>query len=67
MDAEYICGYRSVYFENIYITRIKQHFSCGMNISHEPQMQLAIRAIEGLKISSLSQDEKEQAAKAIES
>lgn len=67
LDAEYICGYRSVYFENIYITRIKQHFSCGMNISHEPQMQLAIRAIEGLEISSLSQDEKEQAAKAIES
>jgi hypothetical protein len=56
-----------VHLENIYITRIRKHFSCGTNISNEPQMQLAIRAINGLDIDSLTEVEKEHAAKAIES
>ena len=62
-----ICGYSEVHLENIYITRIRKHFSCGTNISTEPQMQLAIRAIDGLDIDTLTVVEKEHAAKAIES
>ena len=65
-DAQNICGYAMVQLENIYITRIRKHFHCGWNVSNDPQLQLAIRAIEGMQVSSLSETEKEQAAKAIE-
>lgn len=64
--AENICGYSKVFFSNIYITRIHQHFHCGHNISQDAQLQLAIRAIDGLSIDSLTEQEKEQAAKAVE-
>lgn len=66
VDARNICGYAMVQLENIYITRIRKHFHCGWNVSNDPQLQLAIRAIDGLQVSSLSETEKEQAAKAIE-
>ena len=66
IGGENICGYSSVRCDNIYITRIKKHFDCGHNISNDPQLQLAIRAINGLDISSLNELEKEHAAKAIE-
>ena len=65
-SAENICGFSKVLIRNIYITRIKAHFRCGHNISRDPQIQLAIRAIEGLNITTLSKNEKEHAAKAIE-
>lgn len=64
--AQNICGYSQISMDNIYITRIKNHFHCGHNISNDPQMQLTIRSINGLPISSLSESEKEHAAKAIE-
>ncbi len=64
--AQNICGYSCISMDNIYITRIKNHFHCGHNISNDPQMQLTIRSINGLPISSLSETEKEHAAKAIE-
>lgn len=66
IDAQNICGFSRVYAENIYTARIPFHFHCRHNISQDPQLQLAIRAIEGLKIASLSEAEKECAAKAIE-
>ena len=66
VGAQNICGYSQVFLDNIYITRIKKHFSCGLNVSNDPQIQLAIRAIEGINITSLSETEKEHAAKAIE-
>ncbi len=66
VDAQNVCGFTNVHLDNIYITRIKKHFSCGLNVSKEPKIQLALRAIEGLDISSLSETEKEHAAKAIE-
>ena len=66
VDAQNVCGFSNVHLDNIYITRIKKHFSCGLNVSNEPKIQLALRAIEGLDISSLSETEKEHAAKAIE-
>lgn len=65
-DARNICGYAMVQLENIYLTRIRKHFHCGWNVSNDPQLQLAIRAIDGVQVSSLSETEKEQAAKAIE-
>ena len=66
VDAQNVCGFSNVHLDNIYIARIKKHFSCGLNVSNEPKIQLALRAIEGLDISSLSETEKEHAAKAIE-
>ncbi len=67
ISAENICGYTAVHIDNIYITRIKKHFHCGHNISKDPQLQLAIKAIKGLAVSDLSDKDKEHAAKAIES
>lgn len=64
--AENVCGYSKVRLDNIYITRIKPHFHCGLNVSIDSQIQLALRAINGLHISTLSESEKEHAAKAIE-
>ena len=63
--AENVCGFSKVHLRNIYITRIKAHFRCGHNISRDPQIQLALRSIEGLDITTLSEEEKEHAAKAI--
>ena len=67
VDAQNICGFSKVHFDNIYITRINAHFHCGLNASKDIQLQLALRAINGLNISTLSETEKEHAAKAIES
>ena len=66
VDAENVCGYSKIHLDNIYITRIKKHFSCGLNVSCDAQIQLAIRAIDGLDVETLSESEKEHAAKAIE-
>lgn len=66
VDAENVCGFSRIHLDNIYITRIKKHFSCGLNVSNDPQIQLALRAIGGLDIGDLSETEKEHAAKAIE-
>ena len=64
--AQEICGYSNVHMTNIYISRIRGHFHCGHNISQDPMLLMTIRAIEGLSVDSLSEDEKEIAAKAIE-
>lgn len=66
VNAENVCGFSKVRLDNIYITRIKQHFDCGLNISKASPIQLTLRAINGLKINDLSEQEKEHAAKAIE-
>ena len=60
-----ICGYSEVLAENIYVTKLKAHFHCGPQTMLDEKLQLAIRAVEGLRISSLSEQEQEQAAKAI--
>ena len=65
-SADDILGYDYVHFDNIYISRIKKHFHCGVNIHADKEMRLAIRAIHGLPVSELSEAEKEHAAKAIE-
>ena len=66
LGADNVCGYKKINLDNIYITRIKPHFHCGLNMASDTQIQLAIRAIEGLDIRSLSEIEKEHAAKAID-
>ena len=65
VHAENLCGYSHVHVDNIYIHRIQPHFHCGLNLANDPQLQLAIRAIHGLEISSLSDSDKEHAAKAV--
>lgn len=67
IDAQNVCGFSNVHLDNIYITRIKKHFGCGHNVSKDSQIQLALRAINGLALTSLSEQDKEHAAKAIES
>ena len=66
VNAQNVCGFSKVHLDNIYITRIKKHFGCGLNVSNDPYIQLALRAIDGLDITLLSDKEKEHAAKAIE-
>ena len=66
VDAQNVCGFSDVHLDNIYITRIKKHFSCGLNVSNDVQIQLALRAIDGLDVTLLSEKEKEHAAKAVE-
>ncbi len=66
VDAQNVCGYSKIHIDNIYTSRIKAHFHCGLNIANDAQIQLALHAINGLDIGSLSETEKEHAAKAIE-
>ena len=65
-EANSVCGYSTVHMTNIYIRRILPHFHCGHNISRDPMMLMTIRAINGLSVRSLTEDEQEIAAKAIE-
>jgi len=67
IEAENVCGYSKIRCDNISLSdKIKPHFFCGRNISTDPELQMAIRAIDGLDIISLSENEKEYAAKAVE-
>ena len=66
VTAQNVCGFSNIRLDNIYITRIKKHFDCWLDVSKEPSIQLALRAIDGLDIATLSEAEKEHAAKAIE-
>jgi hypothetical protein len=66
VDADNICGYSHVELCNIYGRRKAAHFHCGLNISTTPELQLTIKAINGLDIGTLSEKEKEAAARAVE-
>lgn len=67
VDAENICGYTKIHLANIYTADgIKAHFYHDHNVSKDPQVQMALRAVHGLDIASLSETEKEHAAKAVE-
>ena len=65
VNAKNVCGFSKVHLDNIYITRIKKHFHCGLDVSNDSEIQLALRAIDGLDINTLAENEKEHAAKAI--
>jgi len=60
-----ICGYSKIIAENLYFAKVKAHFHCGGEAMLDTKLQLAIRAVEGIAVSSLSEEEQEQAAKAI--
>ena len=64
--ATNVCGFSEIRLDNIYISRIKPHFHCGLDVANDPLIQLALQAIDGLAISTLSEEEKEHAANAIE-
>lgn len=66
IKAENICGFSEIHMANIYNKRLQKHFACEHNVSNDPQIQLALKAIDGLAVASLSDVEKEHAAKAIE-
>ncbi|GMK41219.1 hypothetical protein PCCS19_42750 [Paenibacillus sp. CCS19] len=66
ISASNICGYRQVFASNIYGRRIQKHFSCGHNISQDPAMMMALNAVGGLAIETLTEEDKEIASKAIE-
>lgn len=67
IEGNDIGGYKKVFMSNMYGKRLQAHFHCGHNISQDAQLLLTIKAINGLPVSSLTEDEKETAAKAIES
>ncbi len=66
INANSIGGYKSVFVSNIYGKRIDRHFHCGHNLSHDPKLLMVLRAIGGIEIDKLSENEKEIAAKALE-
>ncbi len=66
IETSEICGYKHVFMSNMYGPRLDAHFHCGHNIGTDPQILLLLRSIGGLKTDSLSESEKETAAKAIE-
>lgn len=65
IEARNICGYQKVIFQNIYGKRVKAKFRCGENIALNQTLLLTIRAVKGLPVESLTEEEKEYAAKAI--
>ena len=66
IDGSNICGYSHIHLANIYIPRCNVHFHCGENIANNAKIQLAIRAINGIGVDTLTEYDREQAAKAIE-
>ena len=66
VTGSHVCGYSSVSVENIYTAHVRPHFHCGLNLSTDLPLQLALRAIRGLAAGSLSEEEKEPAARAVE-
>ncbi|MDF2686570.1 MAG: polymerase sigma factor, sigma-70 family, partial [Clostridia bacterium] len=66
IDADSVCGYSHIHLCNIYGKRKEAQFHCGKNIATDQQLLMTIKAIGGLDIKALTDDEKEAAAKAIE-
>lgn len=68
--AQNICGFSEVALYNIYFScarpYINKHFGCGHNISTDPWLMLTLRAIDGLDVGTLSEQETEHAARAVE-
>ena len=66
MSASNICGYSKVFFSNIAIKRIKAHLYWGGDMANDLTFQMGLRAIDGLAVNTLSESEREHAARAIE-
>jgi len=68
INASDIAGYRHVHLVNLYNSTLQAHFHCGHNIANDAPMMLAIRALkDGISMDTLSDAEREHAAKAIQS
>lgn len=67
ITADGIDGYTSVFLSNLYCYGLlAPHFHCGHNIANDGEIRLAIRALDGIPVDTLSEREREIAAKAIE-
>lgn len=64
--ADAVGGYQHVFAENIYGSRLDKHFAYGHNLSQDAKLLMVLRAIDGLSVNSLTDDERELAAKCIE-
>lgn len=60
------CGYSYVFIRNIYGKRIDRHFYAGQDITNNEAMRITLKAIGGLPVKDLTENQKEIAAKAIE-
>lgn len=65
-EAKNVCGYREIHAGTVYGDRLQHHFPRGLNLAGDQAFQLAIRAIRGLPVSDLTEQEREYAAKAVE-
>jgi hypothetical protein len=63
--AENLCGYSEVRFNNIYGDRLDKHYGCGHNLYADPVFTLLLRAVGGLAVDSLTDGERESAAKGV--
>lgn len=66
IHAENLCGFKYAAMNTLFLLHVSNHFTCGHNMSDDPQIQMALRAIGGLNRFDLADDEKEHAAKAVE-
>lgn len=60
------CGYSYVFVRNIYGKRIDKHFYAGQDITNDEKINLTLKAIGGMYVSELTEEQKEIAAKTIE-
>ncbi len=67
ISANDIDGYKKVFLSNMYsYGLLAPHFHCEHNIANDGEIRLAVRALNGISVDSLSEAERETAAKAIE-
>lgn len=66
INANSVGGYKSIFVSNIDGKHIDAHFHCGHNISNDKKLLMVLKAIGGISLDKLSEEEKEIAAKAIE-
>ena len=60
------CGYPYVFIRSIYGKRVDKHYCCGDLITNDDKLRLTLKAIGGLPVADLTEEQKEVAAKAVE-
>ena len=65
-ETRNFCNFSYVFIRNIYGKRIDRHFYAGQDITNDELMSITLKAIGGLSVSDLTENQKEIAAKAIE-
>lgn len=61
-----VAGFTSVFVRNIYNRWLDKHFACDNNLSLDRKLLMVLRAIGGLSVDELDENEREVAAKCIE-